>query len=100
MKPEALRRLLDEVSQGAVSVDDAERSLTNLPFEDLGCATIDHHRELRTGYPEIIYGSGKSTEEIATIVTSMAERGQTTLVTRLDPGRAQNVIELFSEKDR
>lgn len=82
MIEESLRRLLDAVQRGEETVDDAVRRLRTLPFEDLGFATIDHHRQLRCGFPEVIYCEGKSTEQVATIFDSCARRGANVIATR------------------
>ena len=59
-----LRKLLQDVKDGSTNIDDALSSLKNLPYEDIGYANIDHHREIRNGYPEVIYCEGKSDEHI------------------------------------
>jgi hypothetical protein len=82
MDPETLRRLLHEVKSGATSPDAAAERLRTLPFEDLGFAKVDHHRALRRGFPEAIFGAGKTEEQIAAIVAAIAGRGQNALVTR------------------
>src|SRR3954447_9874123 len=72
---EALRALLDEVAAGRVAAADAARRLERLPFADLGFARIDHHRRLRQGLPEAIYGPGKTPEACAAIVTELLTHG-------------------------
>ena len=67
MKRERVRDLLTRVADGAVSPELAARRLAQEPFESLGFATIDHHRALRQGFPEVIYGAGKTTEQIVAI---------------------------------
>ena len=64
MDPKQLRQLLDRVHAGNVSVDDALHELADLPFKDLGFARVDHHRHLRTGFPEVVLGLGKTAEQI------------------------------------
>lgn len=95
MKPDDIRALLERVAKGRASVAEALESLINLPFEDLGFARIDHHRALRTGQPEVIFGPGKSGEEIASIMEAIASRGQTALVTRLERAAAAEVVALL-----
>jgi NCAIR mutase (PurE)-related protein len=68
MDPAALRRLLDDVRSGACSPDDAVQRLRRLPFADLGFAKVDHHRALRQGFPEAVYGPGKTAEQCSAIV--------------------------------
>ena len=82
MDPESLRQLLRDVKSGATSPEAAAERLRTLPFEDLGFAKVDHHRALRRGFPEAIFGAGKTREQIAGIVAAIAGRGQNALVTR------------------
>ena len=63
-----LRKLLENVKCGSTNIDDALDSLKNLPYEDIGYANIDHHRQIRNGYPEVIYCEGKSYEELSKIL--------------------------------
>jgi NCAIR mutase (PurE)-related protein len=71
MDHERLRRLLDEVRRGRLSVEKATERLRWLPYEDLGFAKIDHHRSLRKGFPEVVLGEGKSAAQIAAILRRM-----------------------------
>jgi NCAIR mutase (PurE)-related protein len=80
---QALRRLLRRVRAGRTGVDAALEELRHLPFEDLGFATLDHHRALRRGYPEVVYGQGKTADQVVTIVGRLARTGQPVLVTRV-----------------
>jgi len=73
--PDALRGLLDDVASGELSPDDAVRRLSRLPFADVGAARIDHHRALRQGMPEAVYGPGKSPEQVAVVVSELLEHG-------------------------
>lgn len=82
MDPAALLNLLEQVRDGSVPVSDAAQSLRDMPYQDLGYARLDHHRPLRTGWPEVVMGEGKTTEQIVGIVRSMAGRGHPVLVTR------------------
>jgi hypothetical protein len=83
-----LRDILEQVSRGALPADEAERRLVgylrDLPFEDLGFARIDHHRALRKGFPEVIFGTGKSPAHVAAIASRIVGRGHSLLVTRTD----------------
>src|SRR5580704_17931597 len=97
MDPARLRELLNRVQGGHASVDDAVRELRQLPFVELGYATVDHHRALRQGVPEVILGEGKSPPQIAAIARELALGGQNVLVTRLDPEKAADVRVLFPE---
>jgi len=74
MDEPALRRLLDAVASGDLNPDAAVAELRRLPFEDLGFARLDHHRRLRQGFPEAIYGPGKTVEQAAAIVAALGAR--------------------------
>ncbi len=85
-----LERLLADVSTGACSVDEAVRRLQRLPFADLGFARVDHHRQLRQGLPEAVYGPGKSADQCAAIVLELLEgSGGPVLLTRADPDQVE-----------
>jgi NCAIR mutase (PurE)-related protein len=85
----ALERLLDDVRTGAVHPDDALAALRRLPFADLGFARVDHHRALRQGLPEAVYGPGKAPEHAAAIVTELLDAGASpVLLTRASPEQA------------
>src|SRR5512145_3108837 len=85
MDPRSLKQLLEEVKRGVVSPDDAVARLATLPYEDLGFAKLDHHRTLRRGFPETVFGSGKTPEQIVAIVERIRARGERVLVTRTTP---------------
>lgn len=79
-----IKKLLEGVQNGSVSVDEALMKIKTAPYEDIGYAKIDLHREVRQGYPEVIYGAGKTPEQIKGIVEAMLEKGQTQiLITRM-----------------
>ncbi len=89
---EDLHKILQSVRDGSVSVQDAELLLKKAPFEDLGYAKIDYHRSLRQGAPEVIYGAGKTPEQITGIASAMQKAGVApVLITRLSPEAAQIV---------
>ena len=84
MEQRELRKMLEGVKNGDVNVEDAVKALKMAPFEDLGYAKIDHHRAIRQGAAEVIYGAGKTPEQIAGIARVMRERGQKRiLITRM-----------------
>lgn len=83
MRREHVRDLLDQVANGALGIDEALGRLSFEPAESLGFATIDHHRALRQGFPEVVFGEGKATEHLVDIASRIAERGEGLLVTRL-----------------
>jgi hypothetical protein len=82
MDPRNLKELLEDVRQGMLSTEEAAARLATLPYEELGFAKIDHHRALRRGFPEAVFGAGKTPEQVAAIVEKVASRGQRVLVTR------------------
>jgi NCAIR mutase (PurE)-related protein len=82
MHPDSMRKLFEEVRRGKLSPDEAVERVRHLPFEDLGFAKVDHHRALRNGMPEIIFGQGKSPEQVAGIFTRLAEHSGNVLATR------------------
>jgi hypothetical protein len=82
MNAKDLEKLLTEVKSGQTTVDDALEVLRNFPYTDLGFARIDHHREIRTGYPEIIYCAGKTVEQVREIFKVMAGRENNVIGTR------------------
>ena len=93
-----LKALLEGVSSGGVSVSAAEEALRAAPFSDLGFAKVDHQRGLRQGVSEVIYGAGKTPEQIAAIAESMLTAGDgRILITRIDPDAARAVQRLLQE---
>lgn len=82
MSPERLRAILKDVERGKVTADEATEKLRLLGFEDLGFAKVDHHRAIRRGFPEVVFGPGKRPEHIAEIAHRLASSGQPVLVTK------------------
>ncbi len=93
MSPERFRELLQRVQHGEVSVDAALEEARHLPFRDLGVAVIDHHRALRQGVPEVVFGQGKSIEQLTTIAAELISAGSNLLITRLDEVSAAALAE-------
>lgn len=90
------RKILEAVKDGALSVDDALLKLKTKPFEDLGFAKVDYHREIRQGLSEVIYGAGKTPEQITGILESMAGNGrERVLITRMSPDAYEAVSRKF-----
>ena len=87
-----LDALLKDVADGRLSVDEAAGRLAHLDFEDLSFAHIDHHRSLRKGFPEVVYGEGKSVEQIVRILERMIGQESVVLVTRIPPDKANAVM--------
>jgi NCAIR mutase (PurE)-related protein len=79
-----IKALLDNVKTGQIDVDQAMQSLRHLPFEDLGFARVDHHRQLRCGFAEVIYSPGKTNPQIIEIFKLLAAKGNNVLATRAE----------------
>jgi NCAIR mutase (PurE)-related protein len=88
MDRQHLRNLLDEVRTGALDVDAALERMRHLPFEDLGFAKVDHHRAIRHGMPEVVFGLGKTTEHITEIACTLLEKAPNVLITRTNQAAA------------
>ena len=91
MTSRTLRELLAAVSTGALSVDDAFDSLRNFPTDNMGFAQIDTHRIVRTGIPEVIYGAGKTSEQVVAIAERLSRAGSPVLITRIEASVARAV---------
>lgn len=99
MDPAELHALLQSVRRGELPVDEAERRLKwKAPFEKVGqYATVDHHRRLRCGFPEVIFGQGKAPEHIVGILESLQDSDEGCLVTRISPDAAELALRSFPE---
>jgi len=91
MNKESLKKLLESVKTGEVSADEAYKTLLNLPYAELGYAKIDNHREMRTGYPEVVFGQGKSPEQLKGILEYLLTTGNNILATRITPEMFEGV---------
>jgi hypothetical protein len=94
-----LRELLKEVKNSNIDIEEALGKLKNLPYEDLGYANIDHHRELRNGYPEVIYCEGKTDEHILGIIQKMNEKGSNILGTRCRKETFSKIKEVYKNAE-
>ena len=92
MNPEIIRKILEDLKKGSINVDDAMEKLKYLPFEIVEHATIDHHRALRKGFPEVILGEGKSSDQIMEIIGKMEKDGVNLLVTRVEKEKAEEIL--------
>jgi len=93
----SLHQILSNVAMGKMSVEDASQKLMHLSFEDIDYAHIDHHRSLRKGFPEVIFGQGKTADQIIGIMEKMLLQEKVVLVTRIDVDQANRVIECFPD---
>ncbi|MEZ5236596.1 MAG: nickel pincer cofactor biosynthesis protein LarB [Acidimicrobiales bacterium] len=98
MDETALRRLLDEVAAGTTTADDAVAHLRRLPFADLGFARVDHHRRLRQGFGEAVYGPGKAPEHCAAVVVELLARSDGPVVlTRADDAQVNACLTVAAD---
>lgn len=97
MDKDALRSLLEQVKLGEVQVGEALEKLKLLPYNDLGFAKIDCHRHLRQGFPEVVFGQGKTPEQIAKIMEKLSQGEKNILATRISPQVYEKVKEVLPE---
>ena len=93
MNEETLRKLIESVQTGEVDADEAVSRLRRLPFESFGFATVDHHRAIRCGFPEVIYCPGKTPEQVREIFVALADEGGSVLATRAAPEQVDAVLD-------
>jgi pyridinium-3,5-biscarboxylic acid mononucleotide synthase len=99
MDKENLKTLLGQVRSGEMPVDDALERLKHMPFEQLGFATIDHHRALRAGMAEVIWGKDKTDEEVSEIAFRLLDRSSNVLATRTSPSAAELITSRYPEAE-
>ena len=99
MNSSDLKKLLEQVQSGKVTIQDALHELRTLPYEDLGFASIDHHRSLRQGFPEVIYCQGKTKSQIVDIARTLLKNGNPLLATRVQPEVARALKRLNSKAE-
>ncbi|MGD8492417.1 MAG: nickel pincer cofactor biosynthesis protein LarB, partial [Desulfobacterales bacterium] len=92
-----LAEILQSVADGQLDVPDAINKLRHLSFEDIEFAHVDHHRSLRKGFPEVIFGQGKTAEQVMGIMDKMTQQESILLVTRIEPDKADAVINRFPD---
>ncbi len=92
-----MKKLLEDLRGGEISVENALQKLKHLPFEDIGIACIDHHRGLRRGLSEVIFGEGKEAEDIMAIMDRMIEQDENILVTRIASDKADKIKKKYPE---
>ncbi len=97
MDTDLLKKLLESLRRGDITVEICVEKLRRLPFEDLGFACVDHHRTLRKGLSEVIFGEGKEVSAIIAIMEQMVAEGENVLVTRLTPEKADAIGRRFSD---
>ena len=92
-----LKALLEEIKEGSVGIDDGVKALASFPYEDLEFAKVDHHREIRQGFPEVVFGQGKTPGQIAAICKSILKRSGKFVVTRASKEAYQAVTQAIPE---
>ena len=97
MNNDALNFILKSVADGRLSIDDAARKLSHIAYEDIEYAHVDHHRSLRKGFPEVIFGQGKTAAQVIGIMDKMKDQENVILVTRIDPQKAEAAVKRFPE---
>lgn len=95
MDRQRLEVLLNDVKLGQVPIEEAIEQLATLPYKDLGFARVDSHRQLRTGFAEVIFGQGKTPEQIEAIFGHLIEKHDRVLITRIHPEAAERVLTKF-----
>ncbi|MCP3874321.1 MAG: nickel pincer cofactor biosynthesis protein LarB [Desulfobacteraceae bacterium] len=99
MNKDNLTKVLSKVADGSLSVEDAQDKLKHIPFENIDFAHIDHHRSLRKGFPEVIFGQGKTTDQIIGIMEKMIINENIILVTRLKKDKAKKITSFFQHTE-
>lgn len=99
MNAKTVERILREVRSGVMSVEAAAERFKTLPFEDLEFATLDTHRMLRRGFSEVIYGQGKTVDQIKAIIKAMLSRKENCLVTRVDEAKGKALKKTYRSAD-
>jgi pyridinium-3,5-biscarboxylic acid mononucleotide synthase len=99
MDQDQLRALLEAVRSGAVDIDSAVDRMRHLPFEDLGYAKLDHHRALRHGLTEVIFGKGKTPQQVAGIAARLLDKSANLLITRTDESIATGLRTQYPEAE-
>ena len=94
MNQDRLQALLAQVQQGVLDVPEALHQLRTLPYEDLGFASLDHHRALRQGFPEVIFCEGKTERQVVAIAKTLLRNSNSLLATRVERSVARALLRL------
>ena len=97
MNRDTIAAILQQVQAGTLTPEEAVRRFEDLQTEELGYAAVDHHRSLRLGFPEVIFGQSKTVDQISGIFESLRARQDTVLITRVQPGKAESLVARFPE---
>jgi NCAIR mutase (PurE)-related protein len=99
MNREGVKKLLDQVQKGRISVEEAADRMSNLPYEDISFARVDHHRDLRLGFPEVILGQGKTAEQITQIAGRILTNSSNLLISRTTDDVFKEVREIAPDAE-
>src|SRR4029077_16699579 len=99
MDQDQLRALFEQVRAGALDIEAAMGQMRHMPFEDLGFAKVDHHRALRHGMPEVVFGLGKTPDQVSAITSSLLARSPNVLVTRATAETAARLLREIPEAE-
>jgi NCAIR mutase (PurE)-related protein len=99
MDEKSLKKLLEKVRKGSCDIAEALKQMKHWPSETMDFACLDHHRALRTGFPEVVYGEDKSAEQIIAIIKAMLEKPSVVMATRVNPEKAAQVCEKVAGLD-
>jgi pyridinium-3,5-biscarboxylic acid mononucleotide synthase len=99
MNREQIKKLLEQVQTGGIGVDEAADKMSGLPYEDIAFARVDHHRDLRLGFPEVILGQGKTPEQITQIAERILTNSSNLLISRTSEEVFQRIRDLASEAE-
>jgi pyridinium-3,5-biscarboxylic acid mononucleotide synthase len=94
-----VKKLLEDARAGRIDIDEAADKLTHLPYENIEFARVDHHRELRLGFPEVILGQGKTTDQIAHIADRILNRSSNLLISRTTEEVFQRIVQLATDAE-
>lgn len=97
MEESRLKELLGRLKRGELSEQEVLKELRFLPFQDMGDVKVDHHRAIRTGFPEVVYGKGKTDEQILRIAEAIYKQNGNFLVTRCAPSAAESLSEKYPD---
>ena len=99
MNRERIKKLVEDARAGRISADEAADKLASLPYEDLTFARVDHHRELRLGFPEVILGQGKTVEQVVKIAERILDRSSNLLISRTTEEVFRRISELTPDAE-
>lgn len=94
-----LKKILMDLKKGKISVEECVEQLKDLPFKDIGIACVDHHRRIRKGASEVIFGKEKEADEIISIMAEMCSKGENILVTKLSENKARLVLKEYPQAE-